>query len=110
MNRLFIFIFILSPFVYSDNENICFTNVFYNSDEYSTQQISRQIKEQRCKKDNIFQVAIMDDKSRDTMPIKDELSSFAMYWCRFDREILIEGYTLTCALNSIKMRTWNQLS
>ena len=110
MNRLFIFIFTLSPFVYSDNENICFTNVFYNSDEYSTQQISRQIKEQICKRDNILQVAIMEDKFRDKMPIKDELSSFAMYWCRFDREILIEGYTLTCALNSIKMRTWNQLS
>ena len=110
MNRLLIFIFMISPFVYSNNENYCFTSIFYNSDEYSTQQISRQIKEQRCKRDNIFQVAIMEDKLRDTMPTKDELSSFAMYWCRFDREILIEGYTLTCVLNSIERRTFSSLS
>ena len=100
----------LCPFVYSNSDNLCFTSIYYNSDEASTQQISEQIKRQECKRDNIFQVSIMYDSQRDGIPIKDELSAFAMYWCRFDREILIEGYTLTCALNSIEMRTWNPLS
>ena len=106
MNKFFIFILMFSPFAFSNTDNFCFTSVLYGSGE-PTQQISKQIKEGNCKSGNIFQIAIREDEFRDTMPIKDELSSFAMYWCRFDREILIEGYSLTCVLNSVQMRTWN---
>tara|TARA_X000001036_G_C20305590_1_gene654203 strand:+ start:213 stop:539 length:327 start_codon:yes stop_codon:yes gene_type:complete len=107
MNRLFIFILILSPFIYSNTDKFCYTELFYNPDESSTQRISKHIEQQECKRDNIFQVTISYDTQQEGIPIKDELSEFALYWCRFDREILIEGSTLTCVLNSTKKRTWS---
>jgi len=103
MNRLFIFIFILSPFVYSNNENYCYAFIDYSIDGMKTAQVSSQFKKNKCKRDNILRINIK--KFPNNLPIKDELSYYAYLYCRFDREILIGEYSLTCVLNSIERRT-----
>ncbi len=77
MNRLFILIFILSPFVYSNNENYCYVSLDYSLDGIRTLQISSQFKRLNCKRDNILRIKINENEFPNSFQIKDELSAYA---------------------------------
>ena len=94
MKKLF-FLMLLTPFAKADMDKICKINVNFGYIET----VEDFIEQKGCKRNNILQLSL-----KKTSNPKPFLYFISNEWCRFDRNLNIEGATLHCVLYATKPR------
>ena len=90
-----LFALILSPFLLADEVcDVYPENIFY---------LDSEILDRECKENDILLIDVgkyYENKVEDLHLAKASLVDIAARWCKFDKNTLIEGFTLSCVLNS----------
>ena len=94
-----LFAFILSPLLLADKVcDVYPENIFNLEDE---------IENRDCKENDILLIDVAkyyEYKVVDLQTAKASLVYIASRWCKFDKNTLIEGFALSCVLNSNQIR------
>ena len=111
MNRILIIILLVSPFAYSNMDNICEAEIFPVPDDVSTpggtpmMRLEFAIQEQGCTRNNILTVRAKEVREKHGAALtKDIFTETVAHFCRFDRNVVIGDADMTCVLYSNKMR------
>lgn len=94
MKKLF-FLLLLTPLAQADMDKICKIYVDFGYIEM----IEGYIEQKGCKRNNILQLSL-----KNISDPKPFLYFISNEWCRFDRNLNIDGATLHCVLYSTKPR------
>lgn len=90
-----LFVLVLSPFLLGDEVcDVYPENIFY---------LDSEILDRECKENDILLMDVgkyYEYKVEDLHSAKGSLVDIASRWCKFDKNTLIEGFTLSCVLNS----------
>ena len=90
-----LFAFILSPFLLADEVCDVYPKNIFNLDD--------QVLDRKCDENDILLVSVgnyYEFNVENLHLAKSSLVEIAARWCKFDKNTLIEGFTLSCVLNS----------
>ena len=111
MIRFLILTFLVSPFAYSNMDNICEAEIFPVPDDVSSpagtpmMRLESSIQEQGCTRNNILRVIAKEVREKHGAAItKDIFNETVAHFCRFDRNVVIGDAEMTCVLYSNKTR------
>ena len=111
MTRFLILTLLVSPFAYSNMDNICEAEIFPVPDDVSTSagtpmmRLESSIQEQGCTRNNILSVRAKAVREKHGAAFtKDIFNETVAHFCRFDRNVVIGDAEMTCVLYSNKMR------
>ena len=111
MTRFLILTLLVSPFAYSNMDNICEAEIFPVPDDVSTpggapmMRLEFAIQEQGCTRNNILRVRAKEVRVKHGADLtKDIFNETVAHFCRFDRNVVIGDAEMTCVLYSNKMR------
>ena len=111
MTRFLILTLLVSPFAYSNMDNICEAEIFPVPDDVSTpagtpmMRLESSIQEQGCTRNNILSVRAKAVREKHGAALtKDIFNETVAHFCRFDRNVVIGDAEMTCVLYSNKMR------
>ena len=111
MIRFLILTLMVSPFAYSNMDNICEVEIFPVPDDVSTpvgtpmMRLEFAIQEQGCTRNNILSVRAKEVRVKHGAYLtKDIFNETVAHFCRFDRNVVIGDAEMTCVLYSNKMR------
>lgn len=111
MIRFLILTFLVSPFAYSNMDNICEAEIFPVPDDVSSpagtpmMRLESSIQEQGCARNNILSVKAKEVREKHGAALtKDIFNETVAHFCRFDRNVVIGDAEMTCVLYSNKMR------
>ena len=94
-----LFAFILSPLLLADEVcDVYPENIFF---------LENEIENRNCKENDILFINVAkyyEYKVEDLHLAKASLVDIASRWCKFDKNTLIEGFALSCVLNSNQKR------
>ena len=109
--RFLIITLLVSPFAYSNMDNICEAEIFPIPDDVSTpsgtpmMRLESSIQEQGCTRNNILSVRAKVVREKHGAALtKDIFTETVAHFCRFDRNVVIGDAEMTCVLYSNKMR------
>tara|TARA_B100000767_G_scaffold246240_1_gene245662 strand:+ start:340 stop:645 length:306 start_codon:yes stop_codon:yes gene_type:complete len=98
MKKIFLTLFLLSPFAYADMDRVCSISLAIT---YGTSvDVETQIRKKKCERNNVLELKI----PKDNRYTRESLLMFSNKFCRFDRNRSIEGMTLSCVLYSTRAR------
>ena len=111
MIRFLILTLLVSPFAYSNMDNICEAEIFAVPDDVSTpggtpmMRLEFAIQEQGCTRNNVLRVKAKEVREKHGAALtKDIFNEAVAHFCRFDRNVIIGDAEMTCVLYSNKMR------
>ena len=111
MIRFLVLLLLVSPFAYSNMDNICDVEIFPVPDDVSTpsgtpmMRLESSIQEQGCTRNNILSVRAKEVREKYGAALtKDIFNETVAHFCRFDRNVVIGDAEMTCVLYSNKMR------
>ena len=109
--RFLILTLLVSPFAYSNMDNICEAEIFPIPDDVSSpagtpmMRLESSIQEQGCARNNILSVRAKEVREKHGADLtKDIFNETVAHFCRFDRNVVIGDAEMTCVLYSNKMR------
>ena len=111
MIRFLILSLLVSPFAYSNMDNICEAEIFPVPDDVSSpagtpmMRLESSIQEQDCTRNNVLRVKAKEVREKHGAALtKDIFNETVAHFCRFDRNVVIGDAEMTCVLYSNKMR------
>ena len=111
MIRFLILTLLVSPFAYSNMDNICEAEIFPVPDDVSSPagtpmiRLESSIQEQDCTRNNVLRVKAKEVREKHGAALtKDIFNETVAHFCRFDRNVVIGDAEMTCVLYSNKMR------
>ena len=111
MIRFLVLLLLVSPFAYSNMDNICEAEIFTVPDDVSTpgstpmMRLEFAIQEQGCTRNNVLRVRAKEVRQKHGAALtKDIFNETVAHFCRFDRNVVIGDAEMTCVLYSNKMR------
>ena len=111
MIRFLILTLLVSPFAYSNMDNICEAEIFPVPDDVSSpagtpmMRLESSIQEQDCTRNNVLRVKAKEVREKHGAALtKDIFNETVAHFCRFDRNVVIGDADMTCVLYSNKMR------
>ncbi len=99
MKKIFLLIFLLSPFVYASSANYCILESEYPTGAQFSSKVSNS-----CEDNNILVVKLTGSLA-ERASTAEIFKEYIIYnYCRFDREIIIFPQRVVCQLRSTKSR------
>ena len=112
MIRFLILTLLVSPFAYSNMDNICEAEIFPVPDDVSTpggtpmMRLESSIQEQGCTRNNILSVRAKAVREKHGAAFtKDIFNETVAHFCRFDRNVERDKTSFTCVLYDKKPRS-----